>query len=46
MQKKGIAAESIRFRDEGGRVRYLDHKVELYQGIEAFLAKNLGAATP
>ena len=46
VQKKGIAAESIRFRDEGGRVRYLDHKVELYQGIETYLAKNLAAPAP
>jgi dienelactone hydrolase len=46
VQKKGIAADTIRFADEEYAVRYLDHRVELYQRIEAFLAKNLGAGTP
>jgi dipeptidyl aminopeptidase/acylaminoacyl peptidase len=46
VQKKGIAADTIRFADEEYAVRYLDHKVELYQRIEAFLAKNFGAGAP
>jgi dienelactone hydrolase/TusA-related sulfurtransferase len=43
---KGLAADSIRFADEANGVHYLDHKVELYQRIEAFLATNLGAGAP
>jgi dipeptidyl aminopeptidase/acylaminoacyl peptidase len=43
LQKKGVAAESISFFDERGGAHYLDHKVELYQRIEAFLSKNLAA---
>ena len=43
---KGIAAESISFLNEANGVHYLDHKVELYQRIEAFLATNLGAGAP
>jgi dipeptidyl aminopeptidase/acylaminoacyl peptidase len=43
LQKKGVAADSIRFSDERSGAHYLDHKVELYQHIEAFLAKNLAA---
>lgn len=46
VQKKGIAADTIRFADEEYGVRYLDHKVELYQRVETFLAKNLGAGAP
>jgi acetyl esterase/lipase len=46
VQRKGIAAESISFRDEANGVNYLDDKVELYQRVEAFLAKNLGAGAP
>jgi dipeptidyl aminopeptidase/acylaminoacyl peptidase len=45
LQKKGVAADSIRFSDERGGAHYLDHKVELYQRIEAFLSKNLAAGT-
>jgi len=43
---KGLAADSIRFADEANGVHYLEHKVELYQRIEAFLAANLGAGAP
>jgi len=43
VQKKGIAAESISFRDERSGAHYLKHKVELYQRIEAYLAENLGS---
>jgi dipeptidyl aminopeptidase/acylaminoacyl peptidase len=46
VRKKGIAAESISFRDEYHGAHYLEHKVELYQRIEAYLAKNLGAGAP
>ena len=43
---KGLAADTIRFADEANGVHYLDHKVELYGRIEAFLATNLGAGAP
>jgi dienelactone hydrolase len=43
VENKEIAAESISFRDERGGAHYLKHRVELYQRIEAFLAKNLRA---
>jgi dienelactone hydrolase len=43
VKKKGIAAAAISFRDERGGAHYLDHRVELYQRIEAFLAENLRA---
>ena len=43
VQKRGIAAESISFRDERSGAHYLKHKVELYQRIEAYLAENLGS---
>jgi dienelactone hydrolase len=46
VRKKGIAAESISFRDEYHGAHYLEHKVELYKRIEAYLAKNLGAGAP
>jgi len=43
---KGLPAESIRFLNEGGGVRFLDHRLELFERIEAFLAKNMGAGAP
>jgi dipeptidyl aminopeptidase/acylaminoacyl peptidase len=43
---KGIAAESLKFLNEGSGVRFLDHRVELFEHVEAFLAKNLGTWTP
>jgi dipeptidyl aminopeptidase/acylaminoacyl peptidase len=46
VRKQGVAAESISFRDEHRGAQYLEHKVELYQRIEAFLAKNLAAGAP
>jgi dienelactone hydrolase len=45
VEKKGIPAESISFRDERGGADYLENRVELYQRIERFLAKNLSSST-
>jgi dipeptidyl aminopeptidase/acylaminoacyl peptidase len=42
LRHKGLDADSIRFANEGSGVHYVDHKVELYERVEAFLAKNLG----
>jgi dipeptidyl aminopeptidase/acylaminoacyl peptidase len=43
VKSKGIPAESIKFLNESGGVRFLDHRLELFERIEAFLAKNMGA---
>ena len=43
VKSKGLPAESIKFLNEGGDVRFLDHRVERFERIEAFLAKNMGA---
>jgi dienelactone hydrolase len=41
LKKNGVAAETRSFADEAVGIRHLDHRIELYQRIEAFLAKNL-----
>ena len=46
VRRNGIQAESIKFLNESGGVRFLDHRVELFERIEAFLAKNVGAGAP
>lgn len=46
VKRKGIPAESIKFLNEGDGVRFLDHRVEVFQRIEAFLAKNLSGGAP
>jgi dipeptidyl aminopeptidase/acylaminoacyl peptidase len=46
VKQKGIPAESIKFLNESAGVRDLDHRVELFERIESFLAKNMGAGAP
>ena len=46
VRRKGLAAESINFSFEHSGVNQLDHKLELYQRIEEFLAKNLAGGAP
>lgn len=41
VQRNGVAVETESFVNESYGVHHLDHKIELYQHIEAFLAKNL-----
>jgi dienelactone hydrolase len=41
VEKNGVPVETLSFLSEGDGVRHLGHKIELYQHIEAFLAKNL-----
>jgi len=36
-----VPVETLSFLDEADGVRHLAHRVELYEHIEAFLAKNL-----
>ena len=43
VKKKGIPAELLKFLNEGHGVRFLDHRLELFERVEAFLAKNMGA---
>ncbi len=39
--RNGVPVETMSFLNEASGVRHLEHKVELYQHIEAFLSKNL-----
>ncbi len=41
VQRNNVPLETISFLNEASGVRHLDHKIELYQHIEAFLSKNL-----
>jgi len=41
VEHNGMPVERISFLDESFGARHLGHKIELYQHIEAFLAKNL-----
>jgi dipeptidyl aminopeptidase/acylaminoacyl peptidase len=41
LQRQGVQVETDSFINEASVIRHLDHRVELYQRIEAFLAKNL-----
>jgi len=41
VQHNGVQVETDSYLDESWGVRHLDHKIDLYQHIEAFLAKNL-----
>lgn len=41
VSRNGVDAESVSFLNESYGVKHLDHKIELYQHIEAFLQKNL-----
>jgi dipeptidyl aminopeptidase/acylaminoacyl peptidase len=41
VERNHVQVETLSFLDEGVGVRHLDHKIELYQHIEAFLSKNL-----
>jgi dienelactone hydrolase len=41
LKRRNIAAEILTFANEGEGIEHLDHKVEMYQRLEAFLAKNL-----
>ena len=41
VEKNGNTVETLSFIDEANGVRHLAHRVELYQHLEAFLAKNL-----
>ena len=46
MRSKGLEAETLSFPDEWSGMNYLDHKIEFYQRLESFLAKNMGGAAP
>ena len=39
--RNNVAVETMSFLDESYGVRHLEHRIELYQHIEAFLSKNL-----
>jgi dipeptidyl aminopeptidase/acylaminoacyl peptidase len=45
VSRNHIPVETISFQNEADGVRHLRNKVELYSRIEAFLAKNLAAAS-
>ncbi|MDD2765714.1 MAG: prolyl oligopeptidase family serine peptidase [Opitutaceae bacterium] len=44
VRRNHVPAETISFLNEAGGIHHLDHKVELYSRIEAFLAENLKPA--
>jgi len=46
VRSKGLEAETLSFRDERSGLNYFDHKIEFYQKMESFLAKNMGATAP
>jgi acetyl esterase/lipase len=46
LEKYHVPHEALLVSEEGHGMAYLDDQVELYSRIEAFLAKNLGTATP
>ena len=39
--RAGVSVETMSFLDEAASIRHLDHRIDLYQHIEAFLLKNL-----
>jgi dienelactone hydrolase len=39
-----LPTETVSFLNEGGGIRHIEHRVELFSRIEAFLAKNLAAS--
>ncbi len=41
VERNHVQVETLSFLDEAVGVRHLDHKIELYSHIEAFLSKNL-----
>jgi dipeptidyl aminopeptidase/acylaminoacyl peptidase len=41
VEKNGVSVETLSFLNEAVTVRHLDHRIDLYQHIEAFLSKNL-----
>jgi dipeptidyl aminopeptidase/acylaminoacyl peptidase len=41
LKKNGVAVETRSFLNEASGIHHLEHRIELYQSIEAFLAKNL-----
>jgi dipeptidyl aminopeptidase/acylaminoacyl peptidase len=45
VRSHNIPAETISFLNEGGGVRHIENKVELYSKIESFLAQNMGGSS-
>jgi dipeptidyl aminopeptidase/acylaminoacyl peptidase len=41
VEHNNVHAETLFYLNDGQGIRYLDHRTDLYQHIEAFLAKNL-----